>query len=118
MSSTATAVSRCWAILRTNRRGRGVSRAHSFVSVYPRKTACACQVGATPVVNPLAATQAAAVHPVAQIPGLQGLWVPSIAYLDRHDHFSVVVYRDAVDPAAVFGQPAHEADITLAADSG
>ncbi len=64
----------------------------------------------------LAATQTAAAYLLAHVNGLQGLLVPSVAFLDRPDRFNVVVYRDAIDPATVFGQPAFDFAITLAAD--
>ena len=73
-------------------------------------------MGAAPLADwilDLAATQAAAGHLLAQVPGLQGLVVPSVAFLDRPERFNVVVYRDAVAPAAVFGAPEHALDITL-----
>lgn len=73
-------------------------------------------MGADPIetwILDVAKTQAAASYLRVQVPGLQGLIVPSVAFLDQTDRYNVVVYRDAVDPATVFGQPIHEADITI-----
>jgi RES domain-containing protein len=63
----------------------------------------------------LAATQAAATYVLAQVVRLEALVVPSVAFLDQHDRFNVVIYRDAIDPAAVFGPPSFELDIVLGA---
>jgi len=63
----------------------------------------------------LAATQVAASYLIAQVNGLQGLIVPSVAFLDHHDRFNVVVYRDAMDPVAAFGTRIHEIDMLLVA---
>ncbi len=76
-------------------------------------------MGASPInawILDLAVTQAAAGHLLAQVPNLQGLVVPSVAFLDRHDRFNVVVYRDAVDPAVVFDTPEFDCNMTLAAE--
>lgn len=84
-----------------------------------RDPAVVAAMGAAPInawILDLGATQAAAGYLLAQVPGLQGLVVPSVAFLDRPDRFNVVVYRDAVDPAMVFGPPVFDFDITLAAD--
>jgi RES domain-containing protein len=66
------------------------------------------------ILDPVA-TQAAASYLLAQVAGLQGLIVPSVAFLDRKDPFNMVVYRDAIDPATTFRTPVHELDIILAA---
>ena len=69
----------------------------------------------------LPATQSAARYLLEQVPDLQGLLVPSVAFLDRPDRHDTVVYRDRVDPAVVFGSPTHVRDIVLEAtgsDSG
>jgi RES domain-containing protein len=74
-------------------------------------------MGADPIetwILDLAKTQAAATYLRTQVPGLQGLIVPSVAFLDRQDRYNVVVYRDAIDPARVFGPPVHEGDLTIA----
>ncbi len=63
----------------------------------------------------LRATQSAATYLLAQVPGLQGLLVPSVAFLDRPDRRNLVVYRDRIDLATVFGLPAHVRDIVLEA---
>jgi hypothetical protein len=57
----------------------------------------------------------AAAYLRSQVAGLQGLLVPSVAFLDQHDRRNIVVYRDAIDPAEAFGEPAFELDIILAA---
>jgi hypothetical protein len=64
----------------------------------------------------LGRTQAAAAYLRSQVTGLQGLLVPSVAFLDQHERRNIVVYRDAIDPAQAFGEPAFELDIILAAD--
>lgn len=64
------------------------------------------------------ATQTAASYLVAQVRGLQGLIVPSVAFLDRPDRFNLVVYPEAIDVASNFGTPTFEMDIVLAADGG
>jgi RES domain. len=61
----------------------------------------------------LVATQAAANYLIAQVPGLEALVVPSVAFLDQHHRFNVVAYRDAIDPSAVFGPPTFDRDIVL-----
>lgn len=74
-------------------------------------------MGADPIetwILDLAKTQAAATYVRSQVTGLQGLIVPSVAFLDRLDRHNVVVYRDAIDPARVFGTPVHERNITIA----
>jgi RES domain-containing protein len=73
-------------------------------------------MGAGPIntwILDLASTQAAASYLVSQVARLQGLIVPSVAFLDQPDRFNVVVYRDAIDPDIVFGAPVHEGDITI-----
>lgn len=73
-------------------------------------------MGAEPIdtwILALAKTQAAASYLLSQVPGLQGLIVPSVAFLDHHDRFNVVVYRDAIDPAVAFGDPVYDCDITI-----
>jgi RES domain-containing protein len=62
------------------------------------------------------ATQAAASYLIAHVRGLQGLIVPSVAFLDRPDRFNLVVYRDAIDLESAFGTPTFEMDIVLTAD--
>ncbi|HEU0236189.1 MAG TPA: RES family NAD+ phosphorylase [Candidatus Limnocylindrales bacterium] len=73
-------------------------------------------MGAGPIntwILDLARTQAAASYLVSQVDRLQGLIVPSVAFLDQPERFNMVVYRDAIDPAVVFGTPVHERDITI-----
>jgi RES domain-containing protein len=75
-------------------------------------------MGAGPIntwILDLATTQAAAAYLLAQVVGLQAVVVPSVAFLDQHDRFNIVVYRDAIDPAVVFGPPSFELDILLGA---
>lgn len=59
-------------------------------------------------------TQAASSYLLTHIPGLQGLIVPSVAFLDDLSWSNVVVFRDAIDPAEAFGPPRHVMDIILA----
>lgn len=66
----------------------------------------------------LAATQASGAYLFAQVPGLQALIVPSVAFLDDHARHNVVIFRDAVDPVAVFGPPEPAFRITLDAPGG
>ncbi len=78
-------------------------------------------MGAAPVndwILDLAATQAVGAYLRTQLPGLQGLIVPSVAFLDEHARHNVVVFRDAVDPARVFGRPELVLRITLEAAGG
>jgi RES domain-containing protein len=63
----------------------------------------------------LAKTQAAASYLLSQVSDLEGLIVPSVAFLDQPNRFNVVVYRDAIDPTVVFGTPVHDSDISLIA---
>lgn len=75
-------------------------------------------MGAAPInswILDLGATQAAANHLLAQVPGLEAIVVPSVAFLDQHDRFNVVVYRDAIDLSSAFSAPAFELDIVLRA---
>jgi RES domain-containing protein len=75
-------------------------------------------MGADPIndwVLDVGRTQVAAAYLRSQVAGLQGLLVPSVAFLDQHDRRNIVVYRDAIDPAVAFGEPAFELDIILAA---
>jgi RES domain-containing protein len=61
------------------------------------------------------ATQATAAYLLAHLPRLQALVVPSIAFLDRRDRPNLVVYRDRVDPATVFGRPVRVRTIVIEA---
>jgi RES domain-containing protein len=63
----------------------------------------------------VAKTQAAGSYLLSQVLDLEGLIVPSVAFLDQPDRFNVVVYRDAIDPAVAFGTPVHDGDISLVA---
>lgn len=66
-------------------------------------------MGAAPMndwILDLAQTRAASAYLASQVPGLQGLVVPSVAFLDDPNRFNVVVFRDAIDPARSFGTPA------------
>jgi RES domain-containing protein len=58
-------------------------------------------------------TQAAGSYLLSQAPGLQGILVPSVAFLDDHARFNVVVYRDTIDPGGAFGAPVFVKDILL-----
>jgi RES domain-containing protein len=58
-------------------------------------------------------TQAAGSYLLSQAPGLQGILVPSVAFLDDHARFNVVVYRDTIDPGGAFGAPVFVMDILL-----
>lgn len=60
-------------------------------------------------------TQAVGSYLLSQLPGLQGLIVPSVAFLDDHDRCNVVVFRDAIDPGTVFGEPVFVLRIILEA---
>jgi RES domain-containing protein len=73
--------------------------------------------GAAPIgtwITDTAITQATASYVRAQS-GVQALLVPSVAFLDQPDRFNVVVYRDRIDPAAVFGTPVLMRDLVLEA---
>jgi|SRR5579862_1158415 len=48
-------------------------------------------------------TQAASAYILSQVPRVQGLIVPSVAFLDDPDRFNLVIFRDSVDPVAAFG---------------
>jgi RES domain-containing protein len=75
-------------------------------------------MGAAPLnswILDVSSTQAAASYLLAQVGGLQGLIVPSVAFLDQPDRFNLLVYRDAVDVNTAFGSPTFELDIVLAA---
>jgi RES domain-containing protein len=75
-------------------------------------------MGARPIndwILDLATTQAAGAYLLSQVAGLQGLVVPSVAFLDDHARCNVVVFRDAIDPAVAFGAPVHVMDIVLEA---
>lgn len=58
-------------------------------------------------------TQAASSYLLTHVPGLQGLVVPSVAFLDDLDRYNLVVFRDAVDPAVAFGPPPDVMDVVL-----
>lgn len=62
------------------------------------------------------ATQSAATYLLEQVPTLQALLVPSVAFLDRPDRHNFVVYRDRIDVTTAFGVPVHVRDIVLEAD--
>ena len=73
-------------------------------------------MGAGPItewVLDIGRTQVAAAYVRSQVEGLQGLLVPSVAFLDQPGRRNIVVYRDAIDPAHAFGEPAYELDIIL-----
>lgn len=104
---------------RTERVERSVFRVSVTLEVVLRLTdpAVVEAMGADPIetwILDLAKTQAAATYLRTQVPGLQGLIVPSVAFLDRLDRHNVVVYRDAIDLAQVFGPPIHAGDLTIA----
>lgn len=61
----------------------------------------------------LAKTQAAGSFLLSQVTGLQGLVVPSVAFLDDHARFNVVVFREAIDLATAFGRPMFVMDLVL-----
>jgi RES domain-containing protein len=76
------------------------------------------EMGADPIndwILNLPKTQAAGSYLLTQVPDLQGLVVPSVAFLDDHSRFNVVVFRDAIDPAVAFGAPTFVMSITLEA---
>ncbi|CAN5583622.1 hypothetical protein BH23CHL8_BH23CHL8_24970 [soil metagenome] len=78
-------------------------------------------MGAEPIVRwilNLEATQAAASYLLAQMADLQGLLVPSVAFLDRPQRHNMIVYRDRVDPATAFAAPVFVRDLVLEATSG
>jgi len=60
-------------------------------------------------------TQAASSYLLAHVPGLQGLIVPSVAFLDDHARTNIVVFRDAIDRSVVFSVPVFTMDIVLEA---
>ncbi|MFN8138131.1 MAG: RES family NAD+ phosphorylase [Propionicimonas sp.] len=73
-------------------------------------------MGAGPIerwILDLRATQAAGTYLLSQVADLQGLVVPSVAFLDDHRRGNLVVFRDAIDPAEAFGVPQARARITL-----
>jgi RES domain-containing protein len=73
-------------------------------------------MGADPIntwILDLAKTQAAGSYLLSQVPGLQGIIVPSAAFLDDHARFNVVVYRNAIDPGVAFGAPVFVMRIVL-----
>jgi RES domain-containing protein len=73
-------------------------------------------IGAAPIndwILDLRLTQAAGGYLQSQAPGLQGLIVPSVAFLDDHTRFNVVVFRDAIDPTRSFGAPVSVLQIEL-----
>jgi RES domain-containing protein len=75
-------------------------------------------MGAKPInewILSLPATQAAASYLLEQVADLQGLLVPSVAFLDRPDRANLVIYRDRIDLAAAFGEPVHIRDLVLEA---
>lgn len=75
-------------------------------------------MGADPIgdwILDIMTTQAAAAYLLTQVPGLQGLIVPSVAFLDDRARFNLVVFRDAIDPRATFGTPVFVMRITLEA---
>ncbi len=75
-------------------------------------------MGAAPInewILNLGATQAAAGYLLEHVPDLQGLIVPSVAFLDQPARHNLVVYRDRVDPSVIFGAPAFVRDIVLEA---
>lgn len=78
-------------------------------------------MGAEPIerwVLSLEATQSAASYVLAHVPDLQGLLVPSVAFLDHPERHNVVVYGDRIDPGAVFGPPRFVRDLILEATGG
>jgi RES domain-containing protein len=62
-------------------------------------------------------TQATARY-VRQHADVQGLLVPSMAFLDDADRWNVVVYLDRIDPQATFGTPVFLRRIVLDALGG
>lgn len=75
-------------------------------------------IGSKPIASwilDVSTTQAVSRYLQQAVPGLQGLVVPSVALLDQPDCFNVVVFRDAIDPAACFGSPVHVESIVLTA---
>jgi RES domain-containing protein len=58
-------------------------------------------------------TQAAAAYLRSQVATLQGLLVPSVAFLDQHERHNIVVYRDAIVRSVALGEPVWELDIVL-----
>ncbi len=63
-------------------------------------------------------TRATSDHVLAHDREVQGLIVPSVALLDDLRRHSIVVLRDRIDPAAVFGRPSAAGTLTLAAPIG
>ncbi len=74
--------------------------------------------GAPPIADWIldpATTRATATFLLAQMPALQALLVPSVAFLDRRQRPNVVVFRDRLDPGSAFGKPVHVRDIVIEA---
>lgn len=61
----------------------------------------------------LATTQKTATYLLAQLPELQGLVVPSVAFLDHHERYNVVIFGDRIDSRSTFGMPAHLGDLVI-----
>jgi RES domain-containing protein len=75
-------------------------------------------IGASPVgdwILDVRATQSAAGYLLGQIPNLQGLIVPSVAFLGRPNRHNVVVYRDRIEPGTVFETPVFVREVVLEA---
>jgi RES domain-containing protein len=75
-------------------------------------------MGAKPIdewILALPATQSAASYLLEQVPDLQGLLVPSVAFLDHRERANLVVYRDRLDLATAFDEPVLVSAVTLEA---
>ena len=103
---------------RVERIAREVFRVHVSLDrtldlTQPRVVAA---MGAEPIdrwILDRAKTQAASSYLLAHVPGLQGLIVPSIAFLDDVSRFHLVVFRDAIDRSVAFSVPVHVMDLVL-----
>jgi len=76
------------------------------------------EMGADPVnswILDIGKTQAAGSYLLSQAAGLQGIIVPSVAFLDDHARFNVVVFRDAIDPGRAFGSLVSVMEMVLSA---
>lgn len=63
-------------------------------------------------------TQKAASYLRPTIPDLEGLIVPSVAFLDHPKRSNVVIYRDRIDLASTFGKPAFVRTLALDGNGG
>lgn len=57
----------------------------------------------------------ASAYLLSHVPRLQGLIVPSVAFLDDHARHNVVVFRDGIDRSTAFSVPAFVMDLVLEA---